>query len=226
MKKFFKLDGSEVQKMSIQECGEKMTDITKENANIVVATKKDYSQIISFPCSSFVRKSVMDKLSQAQKHLPNGIKFKILEGYRPISVQKMLFEERKERLAKKHPEWDEKHLSQETALFIAPWNNTPPHSTGGAFDLTLITDRGEELDMGTDLDEVYADIFDDACFTDAEVSQKARENRKILMSVLLKEGFVNYPAEWWHWSYGDRYWALLNKKPHAIYGSAEVPTKE
>jgi hypothetical protein len=20
-------------------------------------------------------------------------------------------------------------------------------------------------------------------------------------------GFVNYPTEWWHFSYGDRYWA-------------------
>ena len=24
-------------------------------------------------------------------------------------------------------------------------------------------------------------------------------------------GFVNFPAEWWHWSYGDREWANLQK---------------
>ena len=26
--------------------------------------------------------------------------------------------------------------------------------------------------------------------------------------VLSAAGLVNYPTEWWHWSYGDRYWAL------------------
>jgi len=32
---------------------------------------------------------------------------------------------------------------------------------------------------------------------------------------------VNYPTEWWHWSYGDRYWAFVTGAPHALYG----PTK-
>ncbi len=35
-------------------------------------------------------------------------------------------------------------------------------------------------------------------------------------------GFVNYPTEWWHWSYGDRYWALLTGSPHAVYGATRV----
>jgi hypothetical protein len=29
---------------------------------------------------------------------------------------------------------------------------------------------------------------------------------------------VNYPTEWWHWSYGDRYLALLTGVPAALYG--------
>ncbi len=32
-------------------------------------------------------------------------------------------------------------------------------------------------------------------------------------------GFVNYPTEYWHWSYGDRYWAYVKQQPFAIYGS-------
>jgi len=31
-------------------------------------------------------------------------------------------------------------------------------------------------------------------------------------------GLVNYPTEWWHWSYGDRYWAMATGAPAAIYG--------
>lgn len=34
-------------------------------------------------------------------------------------------------------------------------------------------------------------------------------------------GFVNYPSEWWHWSYGDRYWAVCEKQPHALFGPVE-----
>ena len=31
-------------------------------------------------------------------------------------------------------------------------------------------------------------------------------------------GLVNYPTEWWHWSYGDRYWALMTGATAAVYG--------
>jgi len=37
-------------------------------------------------------------------------------------------------------------------------------------------------------------------------------------------GFVNYPTEWWHWSYGDRYWAYATHRSAAIYGPVEVRT--
>jgi hypothetical protein len=36
-------------------------------------------------------------------------------------------------------------------------------------------------------------------------------------------GFVNYPTEWWHWSYGDRYWALATGAPAACYGPVNRP---
>ena len=36
---------------------------------------------------------------------------------------------------------------------------------------------------------------------------------------LVNVGFVNYPTEYWHWSYGDKYWAFIKKQPFAIYDS-------
>jgi len=47
----------------------------------------------------------------------------------------------------------------------------------------------------------------------------ARANRQLLCQVLSSVGLVNYPTEWWHWSYGDRYWALSTGAPPACYGS-------
>ncbi|MFF7443167.1 M15 family metallopeptidase [Streptomyces sp. NPDC008122] len=52
------------------------------------------------------------------------------------------------------------------------------------------------------------------------LSDRARRNRDLLARTMGDAGFINYPAEWWHWSYGDRYWALITKADSAIYGPA------
>ncbi|MCZ0970531.1 hypothetical protein O1L55_01370 [Streptomyces albulus] len=43
-------------------------------------------------------------------------------------------------------------------------------------------------------------------------------HRALLGRALGGAGFVNYPSEWWHWSYGDRYWGLLTGARCAVYG--------
>jgi zinc D-Ala-D-Ala dipeptidase len=55
--------------------------------------------------------------------------------------------------------------------------------------------------------------------TAAPVTEGARRHRDILASAMDTAGFVNYPAEWWHWSYGDRYWAFQTGRSTALYGS-------
>jgi len=49
------------------------------------------------------------------------------------------------------------------------------------------------------------------------ISKKAQEYRKIMSKTLQEACFVNYPMEYWHWSYGDRYFAYQNHKKYAIY---------
>lgn len=63
------------------------------------------------------------------------------------------------------------------------------------------------------------------CYTDhPDVPVHARNARTMLGNAMRRAGFVNYPTEWWHWSYGDRYWALLTGAPHAHYGPTELPS--
>lgn len=52
------------------------------------------------------------------------------------------------------------------------------------------------------------------------ISKEAENNRKILIKAMEKAGFINYPTEWWHWSYGDCYWAYFNKCD-AIYSPVD-----
>ena len=48
-----------------------------------------------------------------------------------------------------------------------------------------------------------------------------RQNRAQLIEIMSHQGFVNYPTEWWHWSYGDRYWAYQTRQTNAIYATSE-----
>ncbi|WUE06618.1 hypothetical protein OHA25_56745 [Nonomuraea sp. NBC_00507] len=46
---------------------------------------------------------------------------------------------------------------------------------------------------------------DENCYTDSTaISAEARSNRRILGNALASAGFVNYPTEWSHWSFGER----------------------
>lgn len=62
----------------------------------------------------------------------------------------------------------------------------------------------------------------DLCLTDCKlIAVEAKDNRKILLEIMQDQNFVNYPTEWWHFSYGDRYWAYHQPTKNAIYGSAD-----
>ncbi|WP_244100070.1 M15 family metallopeptidase [Burkholderia anthina] len=46
-------------------------------------------------------------------------------------------------------------------------------------------------------------------------------NRQIPSDALTDAGFTNDPSEWWHGSFGDRYWAVMQRQSHAIYGPVD-----
>lgn len=41
-------------------------------------------------------------------------------------------------------------------------------------------------------------------------------NREIMSKALASIGLINYPTDYWHWSYGDRYWAYQTEQAQAI----------
>lgn len=89
--------------------------------------------------------------------------------------------------------------------------------------MTLIGHLGRELDMGTRVN-ASPEESDGACYTDAPgLSDRARTNRATLGRALTSAGLINYGTEWWHWSFGDRYWALQTKQSIARYGPVDLP---
>ncbi|HEV2634111.1 MAG TPA: M15 family metallopeptidase [Actinocrinis sp.] len=164
-----------------------------------------------------VRTEVRDRLVQAAAALPNGLRLLLVEGYRPPVLQKFYYDEYETELRVEHPDWDAQQLRMAASRYVSP-PEIAPHSVGGAVDLTLCTEDGEELDFGTRINASPEESAG-ACYTGfPDLSAEARHNRAVLCAAMGEAGFVNYPTEWWHWSYGDRYWALATGASAALYG--------
>src|SRR5574343_16540 len=193
-----------VRSVDIIECNEPLVKIPESKKLVVVAPEP------------FFRKSLSAKLLQVASSLPKNISLKVLYAYRSPEVQKQFWDEVVNDVLKQNPgKTDEEGFSLARKLSAEP-GGIGPHQTGGAVDVTLVDENGNELVMGT----TYRDhtlvnkipMFSKQC----SVNEKA--NRKLLRKAMLGAGFYFYPGEWWHYSYGDQSWALYTGHKNAIYG--------
>jgi zinc D-Ala-D-Ala dipeptidase len=173
-----------------------------------------------------MRKTVYEKLVQAQKLLPPGLHFCLWEGYRSLHTQKIIFENRYAKIKRLHPTWTHEQVFMESTRLVSPVvhldgsKNIPPHSTGGAIDVYLLDAKNHPVPMGIHPKDWMDDNDGSISVTASKtISPEAQHNRQIMSAALSAVGFANYTAEYWHWSYGDRYWAFQKGKSPAVYGS-------
>jgi D-alanyl-D-alanine dipeptidase len=196
----------------IVESGEPMTDLVPVEA---VRTESRGHSEAGVRC--LVRERVARALIAASETLPGGLGFLVVEGYRAPKLQRLLFDRTVQRLALAHPDRSPEELRTLASRFTAPPDGAPPHTTGGAVDLTLCDSTGQELDVGSPVNS-DPEQSRGRCFTAAsDLAPTQRRNRDLLVTTLTEAGFANYPTEWWHWSLGDRYWCLATNSPTARY---------
>jgi D-alanyl-D-alanine dipeptidase len=166
---------------------------------------------------ALTREGVRDRLVQADRALPAGINLLIIEAYRPVRLQLEIFDGYRSSLQAADPGLSLAEAERLASRYVAPLA-TAPHVCGAAIDLTLVDASGEEVDLGCP-EGATPEESDGGCYFAApRISARARENRAMLAEALGSAGMVNYATEWWHWSYGDRYWAQLTGSPYAVYG--------
>ena len=168
----------------------------------------------------YVREEVYQLLIQAAQKLPVGYRFRILDAWRPFTLQEELYDLYSKQIIEDFKL--EQYPSDEAKMIIKKYISepipnqslAPVHTTGGAIDLTIIDKSGNELDMGTPFDSFslksYTAYFEDT------TNPLVRENRRLLYHTMTQVGFTNLPSEWWHYDYGDHFWGYYQKKP-AIY---------
>jgi D-alanyl-D-alanine dipeptidase len=209
-----------VKRIPVKECNEPVVDLLVDFPGLSFDLHRLHVQTLS-KSVSHARRSIAEKLVQAQALLPQGVRLLVKECHRPMWVQKKSWDGYCKFLKSLYPQWSDEQIYLECSKLNAPLD-VAPHTTGGAVDLTLTNEKGEWLEMGTEFNASPLETAG-ATYTDAQnISELAKENRKLLVSVMTEVGFVNYPTEWWHWSYGDKYWALMTGQPFALYSSLEI----
>lgn len=196
-----------------------------------------YKSFGSAPKQVYIRENVAEKLRAVNQNLePLGIELCLLDGWRPIELQKELWQHFLAR-AKEHldnPSEDEciryagEYCSNPDRFKIDDSRTWPTHSTGGAIDLLLRSISNKEYLF-------FGSVFDDASkisYTNhfelnlpTTVSElEAQKNRRILYWSMSEQGFVNYPLEWWHFDLGTQMWAMNSSEANlkAYYGFIEL----
>ena len=175
----------------------------------------------------YLRQSVIENLLQAQNYLnllhPNW-HIQIFDAYRPIAVQQFMvdysfaqaMQDRGLTEVELSPNQRQEIWEAVYEIWAAPSldeKTPPPHSTGGAVDVTLVDDTGQIVNMGSPIDEMSERSHPDYyANSDRPEAQKYHAHRQLLQDVMLKVGFQRNPREWWHFSFGDQMWAWLNNQ--------------
>jgi D-alanyl-D-alanine dipeptidase len=212
------LDNEKIRKVKNLDKNEYFVNLNNINEKIFVDNSKQ--QIASkskFFC--YCRQSVADLLIESTKYLPTGILYCIKEAYRPLSVQKNLLKKIYSNYKEQYINLNEKKLLKKLYEYVAPLD-VAPHPTGAAIDIVLIDNNGIEVNMGTKFNAEPIDTKNKTYTYNKLLTKEEKGNRRILIKALEKVGFVNYPSEWWHWSYGDKYWGYIKGKK-AVYNQIE-----
>lgn len=184
--------------------------------------KKDYTP------SFLVRKSVEEKLYRVSENLPKGIILVVIEGYRTLKEQQNSWDRKFQKLKVENPSWTDEEIEKQVRLVVAKPNPLANHHCGGAVDVTLAYQEGALLDMGSfyPSEAMSFECYKKFQMLSSQITEEQKANRKILRDAMEKEDFVWYPGEWWHYSWGDRMWAVYSKRKKCFYAGISIKRNE
>ena len=227
---FFSWDSSRA--VPVEECGEPIVSASYIPEKILTSPQYFIHGISGAVADCFVRRSVLLRLIDAANMLPKGLRFVLVDGWRPRMVQTSLFQKFRSELRGKMPLLSDREITDLASQFVAPPSvataHPSPHVTGGAVDLAIVDENGLLLPMGTEFDETTeksaTDYYEKKLAARERLTEEEEEimiNRRLIFAVMTRAGFTNYPDEWWHYDYGNQNWALLRGERAAIYGVSE-----
>ncbi len=171
--------------LSLTAAPEALVEATAAVPDLVVdlryATADNFMKQKVYPDSArcLLLKSAADKLAAAAKTLKaKGLRLKVYDCYRPLSVQFELWK-----------------VFPKPGYVADPNKGGSLHNRGAAVDLTLATADGGDVEMPTPYDN-----FTKAAHHKYDGGTEAsRANRAVLLGAMESAGFKRNPMEWWHY---------------------------
>ncbi len=203
-----------MKRIKITDNGEALVEIKKYCPKVVV---RQYEKGGSARLPDLrVRQSVAKMLNRAQSFLPPGIRLMVRDAWRPVAVQRQLFLNWKSKFRRLYPKWSEKKIESIVSKYAVPPEDKIPsgHLTGGALDVTLCFNAKRRLPMKT---KKLSFKEQTATTSIKKLPESIVKNRRILLGAMTKAGFSNLPREWWHFSYGDYWWAKRTGARSTLY---------
>lgn len=151
------------------------------------ATRDNFLDTILYPCAKcLLRFEVLKDLLNAEKEFEkNAYRIKLYDCYRPLWVQKLM--------------WEKVPIQ---GLVANPASGSR-HNRGSAVDVSLVDAAGKELDFGTPHD----DFSKKAKTFYSDLPDTIIKNRMYLRKIMQKHHFKGINSEWWHFSHncGTKY---------------------
>jgi D-alanyl-D-alanine dipeptidase len=144
------------------------------------ATEDNFLKAKVYDCAECMLrlKTVKALIAANTDFLKKGYRIKLFDCYRPLDIQKKMWE------IVSNPE------------YVADPKKGSIHNRGGAVDISLVDINGKEVDMGTSFD--FFGI--QASHNFKQLSKEILSKRAYLKKVMIKNGFNSFDSEWWHYN--------------------------
>ncbi len=149
------------------------------------------------PCALLTKDAARALKAVSNEMMVRGYRLKVFDAYRPACAVKHFvlwgLEDQDIRMKPYfYPTLQKQELFEKG--YIAKKSS---HSRGSTVDLTLFDmSTGKELDMGSPFD-----LFSEVSHPDYRgVTDEQYDNRMILQSAMLRNGFLPFECEWWHFT--------------------------
>lgn len=162
----------------------------KIDIDLKYATNDNFlNKIVYNNTTCLLRREVAEKILEANVYLKSNYNLKlcILDAYRPIEVQREMF-----------------NLIPDPSFVADPDSDNCNHVRGNAVDVCLINMNNNKLEMPSEFDYFGKEAHRNY-YRNNDIDKVIKRNVTLLEKVMNKFGFIGLESEWWHFNYNKEY---------------------
>ena len=151
-------------------------------------------------CALLTKEAARALKAVSNEMIVKGYRLKIFDAYRPVSAVTQFKLWAIEDLDIRMKDYFYPEIEKQDLFKLGYIAAQSSHSRGSTVDLTLLDMKsGKEIDMGSPFD-----LFSEKSHPDYRgITDEQYQNRMLLQSVMVRNGFLPLDCEWWHFTLKD-----------------------